>query len=121
MVTQIFPQGSALAHLPFFGRGSTQCKGPLSRQMASRSAKPTSNLRGAKVVPAVVMPPQAHRELPGKQSKTKQSKTQGSVGSTLSKATLLQPPESVNKQTNKQTGSGSRRSFALLREEPALP
>ena len=45
MVTQIFPQGSALAHLPFFGRGSTQCKGPLSRQMASRSAKPTSNLR----------------------------------------------------------------------------
>ena len=32
----------------------------------------------------------------------------GSVGSTLSKATLLRLPESVNKQTNKQTNTHTR-------------
>ena len=39
---------NVLARLPFFGGGSTQCKGLLSQQMASRLAKTTPNLRVGK-------------------------------------------------------------------------
>ena len=38
---------------------------------------------------------------------------QGSVGSTLSKATLLQLPESVNEQTNKQTNKQTNRGLTF--------
>ena len=62
---------SALARLPFFGGGGTQCKGLLSQQMASQVGHYHPKCEGGKVVSAVVMPPQAHRELQGKQNKTK--------------------------------------------------
>ena len=51
-----------------YGGSGTQCKGPLSRQMASRSAI-TTFFEGGKADTAVVMPPQAHRELQVKQNK----------------------------------------------------
>ena len=54
-----------------YGGGGTQCKGLLSQQMASQVGHNHPKFEGGKVVPAVVMPPQAHRELQGKQNKTK--------------------------------------------------
>ena len=43
-------RGSAAPWLTcLYGRGSTQCKGLLSQQMVSRSAKPTPNLRVGKL------------------------------------------------------------------------
>ena len=54
-----------------YGGGGTQCKGLLSQQMASQVGDYHHKFEGGKVVSAVVMPPQAHRELQGKQSKTK--------------------------------------------------
>ena len=55
-----------------YGGGGTQCKGLLSQQMASQVGHYHPKFEGGKVVSAVVMPPQAHRELQGKQNKTKQ-------------------------------------------------
>ena len=57
-----------------YGGGGTQCKGLLSQQMASQVGQNHPKFEGGKVVSAVVMPPQAHRELQGKQNKTKQNK-----------------------------------------------
>ena len=54
-----------------YGGGGTQCKGLLSQQMASQVGQNHPKFEGGKVVSAVVMPPQAHRELQGKQNKTK--------------------------------------------------
>ena len=59
-----------------YGGGGTQCKGLLSQQMASQVGHYHPKFEGGKVVSAVVMPPQAHRELQGKQNKTKQNKAQ---------------------------------------------
>ena len=56
-----------------YGGGGTQCKGLLSQQMASQVGDYHPKFEGGKVVSAVVMPPQAHRELQGKQNKTKQN------------------------------------------------
>ena len=56
-----------------YGGGGTQCKGLLSQQMASQVGQNHPKFEGGKVVSAVVMPPQAHRELQGKQNKTKQN------------------------------------------------
>ena len=42
--------------------------------MASQVGQNHHKFEGGKVVSAVVMPPQAHRELQGKQNKTKQNK-----------------------------------------------
>ena len=53
-----------------YGGGGTQCKGLLSQQMASQVGQNHPKFEGGKVVSAVVMPPQAHRELQGKQNKT---------------------------------------------------
>ena len=58
-----------------YGGGGTQCKGLLSQQMASQVRDYHPKFEGGKAVSAVVMPPQAHRELQGKQNKTKQNKT----------------------------------------------
>ena len=64
--------GSAMPWLACpYGGGGTQCKGLLSQQMASQVGQNHPKLEGGKVVSAVVMPPQAHRELQGKQNKTK--------------------------------------------------
>ena len=52
----------------------------LSQQMASQVGDYHPKFEGVKVVSAVVMPPQAHRELQGKQNKTKQNKTAGCPG-----------------------------------------
>ena len=41
--------------------------------MASQVGQNHPKFEGGKVVSAVVMPPQAHRELQGKQNKTKQN------------------------------------------------
>ena len=61
-------------HMPFLhGGGGTQCKGLLSQQTASQVGQNHPKFEGEKVVSAVVMPPQAHRELQGKQNKTKQN------------------------------------------------
>ena len=57
-----------------YGGGGTQCKGLLSQQMASQVGHYHPKFEGGKVVSAVVMPPQAHRELQGKQNKTKQNR-----------------------------------------------
>ena len=43
--------------------------------MASQVGQNHPKFEGGKVVSAVVMPPQAHRELQGQQNKTKQNKT----------------------------------------------
>ena len=56
-----------------YGGGGTQCKGLLSQQMASQVGDYHPKFEGGKAVSAVVMPPQAHRELQGKQNKTKTS------------------------------------------------
>ena len=68
-------RGSATPWLAchLFGGGGTQCKGLLSRQMASQVGQNHPKFEGGKVVSAVVMPPQAYRELQGKQNKTKQN------------------------------------------------
>ena len=63
-----------------YGGGGTQCKGLLSQQMASQVGDYHHKFEGGKVVSAVVMPPQAHRELQGKQNKTKQYRLQGGLG-----------------------------------------
>ena len=57
-----------------YGGGGTQCKGLLSQQMASQVRDYHHKFEGGKAVSAVVMPPQAHRELQGKQNKTKQNR-----------------------------------------------
>ena len=62
-----------------YGGGGTQCKGLLSQQMASQVGHYHPKFEGGKVVSAVVMPPQAHRELQGKQNKTKQNKTSATL------------------------------------------
>ena len=65
-------RGSAMPWLACpYGGGGTQCKGLLSQQMASQVGHYHPKFEGGKVVSAVVMPPQAHRELQGKQNKTK--------------------------------------------------
>jgi len=51
-----------------YGGGGTQCKGLLSQQMASQVGQNHPKFEGGKVVSAVVMPPQAHQELQGKQN-----------------------------------------------------
>ena len=54
-------------------------KGSSLNKWRARSAKTTyPKFEGGKVVSVVVMPPQAHRELQGKQNKTKQTSRSGS-------------------------------------------
>ena len=65
---------NALARLPiWWGRHSVQ-RAPLSTN-GEQVGHYHPKFEGGKVVSAVVMPPQAHRELQGKQNKTKLNKT----------------------------------------------
>ena len=64
---------NALARLPiWWGRHSVQ-RAPLSTN-GEQVGHYHPKFEGGKAVSAVVMPPQAHRELQGKQNKTKQNK-----------------------------------------------
>ena len=58
--------------------------------MASQVGDYHPKFEGGKVVSAVVMPPQAHRELQGKQNKTKQNWCYTTGGQSCASATASQ-------------------------------